>query len=99
MFLQNQHRFHNPGQFPFFSAHLGPQSLQQSPAIVLVRQEVVDEVVDEEGEEVVVVLIEPSSPLLSSVVASSQLADVEHFTFTCSGFAIVSQLCFAIDAS
>ena len=55
--------------------------------------------VDEEGEEVVVVLIEPSSPLLSSVVASSQLADVEHFTFTCSGFAIVSQLCFAIDAS
>ena len=59
----------------------------------------VEEVKDEEGEEVVVVLIEPSSPLLSSVVASSQLADVEHFTFTCSGFAIVSQLCFAIDAS
>ena len=55
--------------------------------------------VDEEGEEVVVVLIEPSSPLLSSVVASSQLADVEHFTFTCRGFALVSQLCFAIDAS
>ena len=54
-------------------------------------EEGVDEV-DEEGEEVVVVLIEPSSPLLSSVVASSQLADVEHFTFTCSGFAIVSQL-------
>ena len=67
--------------------------------------EEVDKGVDdvEEGvdkvEEVVVVLIEPSSPLLSSVVASSQLADVEHFTFTCSGFAIVSQLCFAIDAN
>ena len=59
----------------------------------------VEEVKDEEGEEGMVVLIEPSSPLLSSVVASSQLADVEHFTFTCSGFAIVSQLCFAIDAS
>ena len=59
----------------------------------------VEEVKDEEGEEVMVVLIEPSSPLLSSVVASSQLADVEHFTFTCSGFAIVSQLCFAIDGS
>ena len=60
--------------------------------------EMVGEVVDK-VEKVVVVLIEPSSPLLSSVVASSQLADVEHFTFTCSGFAIVSQLCFAIDAS
>ena len=58
----------------------------------------VEEVVDE-VDEVVVGLIEPSSPLLSSVVASSQLADVEHFTFTCSGFAIVSQLCFEIDAS
>ena len=61
-------------------------------------EEVVDEVVDK-VDEIVVVLIEPSSPLLSSVVASSQLADVEHFTFTCSGFAIVSQLCFAINAS
>ena len=64
----------------------------------------VDEGVDEvdkveEVDEIVVGLIEPSSPLLSSVVASSQFADVEHFTFTCSGFAIVSQLCFAIDAS
>ena len=67
-------------------------------------EEVVDEVdkvdeVEEEVDEVVVGLIEPSSPLLSSVVASSQLADVEHFTFTCRGFALVSQLCFAIDAS
>ena len=61
-------------------------------------EEVVGEVVDK-VEKVVVVLIEPSSPLLSSVVASSQLADVEHFTFTCRGFALVSQLCFAIDAS
>ena len=52
LFLLNQHRFHNPGQFPFFSAHRGPQSLQQSPAIVLVRQEVVDEVVDEGVDEV-----------------------------------------------
>ena len=65
-------------------------------------EEMVDEVEDEvedEVDEVVVVLIEPSSPFLSSVVASSQLADVEHFTFTCRGFALVSQLCFAIDAS
>ena len=61
-------------------------------------EEVVGEVVDK-VEGVVVGLIEPSSPLLSSVVASSQLTDVEHFTFTCNGFAIVSQLCFAIDAS
>ena len=53
---------------------------------------------EDEVEEVEVVLIEPSSPLLSSVVASSQLADVEHFTFTCSGKVIVRQLCFAIDA-
>ena len=64
----------------------------------------VDEGVDEvdkveEVDEIVVGLIEPSSPLLSSVVASSQFADVAHFTFTCSGFAIVSQLCFAIDGS
>ena len=51
----------------------------------------------DEADEGVVGLIEPSSPLLSSVVASSQLADVEQFTFTCRGFAIVSQLCFAID--
>ena len=65
-------------------------------------EEVVDEVeneVEDEVDEVVVGLIEPSSPLLSSVVASSQPADVEHITFTCSGFAIVRQLCFAIDAN
>ena len=65
----------------------------------------VDEVVEkvEEGvdevDEVVVGLIEPSSPFLSSVVVSLQLADIEHFTSTCSGFAIVRQLCFAIDAN
>ena len=58
----------------------------------------VDEV-DEGVDKVDEVVIELSSPLLSSVVASSQLADVEHFTFTCSGFAIVSQLCFVIDAT
>ena len=58
--------------------------------------EVVEEV--DKVVEGVVGLIEPSSPLLSSVVASSQLADVEHFTFTCSGKVIVRQLCFAIDA-
>ena len=37
---------------PFLSAHWGPQSLQQAPDTVRVRQEVVGELGEEVGEEV-----------------------------------------------
>ena len=77
---------HIPGQLPFLSAHWGPQSLQQTPVIVRVRQVVV--VVGEFGEEVgetvglVVSCLDSSSPLLVRLAARTQLADVLHSTFT-----------------
>ena len=86
-----QHRFHIPGQLPFLSAHWGPQSLQQTPDIVRVRQEVVGELGEEVGEEVVEELGETvglvkswdwSSPLLVRLAARTQLEDVVHSTFT-----------------
>ena len=79
---------------PFLSAHWGPQSLQQTPEIVLVRQEVVKELEEEEtveeevGEEVeeMVGLVnsswDSSSPLLVRLAARAQLVDVLHSTFT-----------------
>ena len=85
------HWFHIPGQLPFLSAHWGPQSLQHTPDIVRVRQEVVGELGEEVGEEVVEELGETvglvkswdwSSPLLVRLAARTQLEDVVHSTFT-----------------
>ena len=81
------HWFHIPGQLPFLSAHWGPQSLQQTPDIVRVRQEVVgelgEELVEEVGEELGLVKSwDWSSPLLVRLAARTQLEDVVHSTFT-----------------